>query len=69
MPVVSTPSSTEAVLARTVGGTGPGLVLAHGAGGSVALNYGPILDGLGPGTPSSASTTRAPAARRAPPAG
>ena len=49
MPVISTPSSTGAVLARTVGGTGPGLVLAHGAGGSVALNYGPILDGLGAG--------------------
>jgi pimeloyl-ACP methyl ester carboxylesterase len=49
MPVVSTPGATEAVLARTVGGTGPGLLLAHGAGGSVALNYGPVLDGLGAG--------------------
>jgi pimeloyl-ACP methyl ester carboxylesterase len=44
MPVIATP---EPVLARTVGGTGPGLLLAHGAGGSVALNYGPILEGLG----------------------
>lgn len=49
MPVISTPPGTGAVLARTVGGTGPGLVLAHGAGGSVALNYGPILEGLGAG--------------------
>ena len=48
MPVISTPSA-DAVLARTVGGSGPGLLLAHGAGGSVALNYGPILDGLSAG--------------------
>ncbi|ACU77474.1 alpha/beta hydrolase fold protein [Catenulispora acidiphila DSM 44928] len=48
MPVISTPSA-DAVLARTVGGSGPGLLLAHGAGGSVALNYGPILDGLSVG--------------------
>jgi pimeloyl-ACP methyl ester carboxylesterase len=47
MPAIST--LPEAVLARTVGGTGPGLLLAHGAGGSVALNYGPILDGLAAG--------------------
>ena len=46
---LSTPAAPEAVLARTVGGTGPGLLLAHGAGGSVALNYGPILDGLAEG--------------------
>ena len=49
MPVASTPYTTEPLLARTVGGTGPGLLLAHGAGGSVALNYGPILDGLAAG--------------------
>ena len=30
----------------TVAGNGPGLVLAHGAGGSVEANYGPILDAL-----------------------
>jgi pimeloyl-ACP methyl ester carboxylesterase len=32
--------------ARTVCGSGPGLILAHGAGGSVQVNFGPILDGL-----------------------
>ncbi|MGI5166199.1 alpha/beta fold hydrolase [Spirillospora sp. CA-253888] len=32
--------------ARTVAGSGPGLALAHGAGGGVAANFGPILDGL-----------------------
>lgn len=32
--------------ARTVRGSGPGLVLAHGAGGAIAANYGPILDTL-----------------------
>jgi len=33
-------------LARTVAGSGPGLLVAHGAGGGVMANYGPILDGL-----------------------
>ncbi|KAB2344761.1 alpha/beta fold hydrolase [Actinomadura rudentiformis] len=33
-------------LARTVQGSGPGLALAHGAGGGIAANYGPILDAL-----------------------
>jgi 3-oxoadipate enol-lactonase len=32
--------------ARTVRGSGPGLLLAHGAGGSVAGNVGPIMDEL-----------------------
>lgn len=36
-------------LARTVRGSGPGLVLAHGAGGSVEANYGPILSHLAAG--------------------
>ncbi|MFF2952574.1 alpha/beta fold hydrolase [Kitasatospora sp. NPDC057965] len=35
-----------APLARTVRGTGPGLLLAHGAGGSVHDNWGPLLDDL-----------------------
>ncbi|ATL31580.1 alpha/beta fold hydrolase [Streptomyces formicae] len=40
----------EPAFARTVvRGEGPGLLLAHGAGGSVAANYGPILDELGAG--------------------
>ncbi|MEU8837428.1 alpha/beta fold hydrolase, partial [Streptomyces sp900116325] len=34
------------ILARTSRGSGPGLALAHGAGGSVEGNYGPILDHL-----------------------
>ncbi|ETA71109.1 alpha/beta fold hydrolase [Actinospica robiniae] len=46
MPVSALPKPT---LARTVRGIGPGLVLAHGAGGSIADNYGPILDGLAAG--------------------
>ncbi|MER7468718.1 alpha/beta fold hydrolase [Streptomyces sp. NPDC097981] len=32
--------------ARTTRGSGPGLVVAHGAGSSFAGTYGPILDGL-----------------------
>jgi pimeloyl-ACP methyl ester carboxylesterase len=48
LPNAFTPTP-PATLARTVRGSGPGLVLAHGAGGSIALNYGPILDGLADG--------------------
>ncbi|MGI5261670.1 alpha/beta fold hydrolase [Streptomyces angustmyceticus] len=36
----------EATFARTVLGSGPGLVLAHGAGSSANNTYGPILEGL-----------------------
>ncbi|MER6997048.1 alpha/beta hydrolase [Streptomyces sp. NPDC000410] len=43
MPEITLP---EPVFARSVHGTGPGLLLAHGAGGSIAANYGPVLDGL-----------------------
>ncbi|MCX4820741.1 alpha/beta hydrolase [Streptomyces sp. NBC_01142] len=43
MPDITLP---EPAFARSVHGTGPGLLLAHGAGGSIAANYGPILDGL-----------------------
>ncbi|MEU3370363.1 alpha/beta fold hydrolase [Streptomyces sp. NPDC006711] len=48
MPVLTpaSPALPKPVLARTVRGSGPGLLLAHGAGGSVEGNYGPILDGL-----------------------
>ncbi|WP_312866224.1 alpha/beta fold hydrolase [Streptomyces boluensis] len=31
---------------RTVRGTGPGLLLAHGAGGGIEANFGPIVEGL-----------------------
>ncbi|WP_107088817.1 alpha/beta fold hydrolase [Streptomyces sp. NRRL B-3648] len=37
---------TPAAFARTVRGTGPGLLLAHGAGGGIEANYGPIMEGL-----------------------
>ncbi|MEU2543427.1 alpha/beta fold hydrolase [Streptomyces iakyrus] len=37
---------TRTAFARTVRGSGPGLLLAHGAGGGIEANYGPILDGL-----------------------
>ncbi|WP_329611563.1 alpha/beta fold hydrolase [Kitasatospora herbaricolor] len=32
--------------ARTVHGSGAGLLLAHGAGGGIEVNYGPIMEGL-----------------------
>jgi hypothetical protein len=32
--------------ARTVRGSGPGILLAHGAGGSAEGNVGPLLDDL-----------------------
>ncbi|MFF9808173.1 alpha/beta fold hydrolase [Streptomyces coeruleorubidus] len=38
--------TTPTAFARTVRGTGPGLLLAHGAGGGIEANYGPILEGL-----------------------
>ncbi|WP_345608684.1 alpha/beta fold hydrolase [Pseudonocardia adelaidensis] len=51
--------------AHLVRGSGPGILLAHGAGGSVAGNYGPILDDLatthtvvGPDYPGSGDTPR-----------
>lgn len=47
--VHAAPPLPEPRLARTVRGSGPGLVLAHGAGGSVAANYGPVLDHLADG--------------------
>ncbi|WP_331740080.1 alpha/beta hydrolase (plasmid) [Streptomyces sp. NBC_01005] len=41
---MTTPPPTP--FARTVRGDGPGLLLAHGAGGSIEANYGPIMEGL-----------------------
>ncbi|MGW6914647.1 alpha/beta fold hydrolase [Kitasatospora sp. NPDC054939] len=41
-----TTAPTSTGLARTTGGSGPGLLLVHGAGGSVESNYGPVLDRL-----------------------
>ncbi|MFE0174766.1 alpha/beta fold hydrolase [Streptomyces sp. NPDC059002] len=40
---VTTPAPAYA---RTIAGSGPGLLVAHGAGGSVDANYGPILGEL-----------------------
>ncbi|MFI9045808.1 alpha/beta fold hydrolase [Streptomyces sp. NPDC053427] len=37
---------TPSAFARTVRGEGPGLLLAHGAGGGIEANYGPIMEGL-----------------------
>ncbi|MFD3761330.1 alpha/beta fold hydrolase [Streptomyces sp. NPDC058622] len=39
-------SSVAHADARTVHGSGPGLLLAHGAGGGIEANYGPIMEGL-----------------------
>ncbi|MER7846878.1 alpha/beta fold hydrolase [Kitasatospora sp. NPDC096077] len=41
---MSTANSTG--YARTVHGSGPGLLLAHGAGGGIEANFGPIMAGL-----------------------
>ncbi|GKQ35778.1 alpha/beta fold hydrolase [Streptomyces sp. A012304] len=46
---MSTHLSDAPIPARTVLGTGPGLLLAHGAGGSVEANYGPVMDALAAG--------------------
>lgn len=53
-------------LGRVVRGSGPGLLLAHGAGGGIDANYGPILDILaaqhtvvGPDYPGTGRTPRA----------
>ncbi|MBC9716363.1 alpha/beta fold hydrolase [Streptomyces sp. TRM66268-LWL] len=45
-PGQSARSAPSGLYARTVRGSGPGLLLAHGAGGGIEANYGPILDGL-----------------------
>ena len=53
--------------AHVVTGSGPGILLAHGGGGSIQGNYGPILDDLatthtvvGPDYPGSGDTPRSP---------
>ncbi|WP_327682904.1 alpha/beta fold hydrolase [Kitasatospora sp. NBC_00458] len=43
---MTTPKAAPAPLARIVRGSGPGLLLAHGAGGSARDNWGPLLDDL-----------------------
>lgn len=55
-----------AALSTTVTGSGPGLLLAHGAGGSIEGNYAPILPALAarhtvvaPDYPGSGTTPRA----------
>ncbi|MFD0279377.1 alpha/beta fold hydrolase [Kitasatospora sp. NPDC127111] len=45
-PVSPTSPAPLAPLARIVRGSGPGLLLAHGAGGSARDNWGPLLDDL-----------------------
>ncbi|MEV4437787.1 alpha/beta fold hydrolase [Streptomyces sp. NPDC049577] len=53
-------------LGRVVRGTGPGLLLAHGAGGGIDANFGPVMDMLaaqhtvvGPDYPGTGRTPRA----------
>jgi pimeloyl-ACP methyl ester carboxylesterase len=62
---MSVPASPSSSLGRIVRGTGPGMLLAHGAGGGIQPNYGPILDGLadlytvvGPDYPGTGRTPR-----------
>ncbi|MFD5081044.1 alpha/beta fold hydrolase [Kitasatospora sp. NPDC058406] len=43
---MTAPKPAPAPLARIVRGSGPGLLLAHGAGGSARDNWGPLLDDL-----------------------
>ncbi|MFC8448219.1 alpha/beta fold hydrolase [Kitasatospora sp. NPDC057223] len=38
--------TASTAFARTVRGSGPGLLLAHGAGGGTEANYGPIMEEL-----------------------
>ncbi|GAA2390716.1 pimeloyl-ACP methyl ester esterase BioH [Streptomyces glaucosporus] len=52
-------------LGRVVRGSGPGLLLAHGAGGGIDANYGPVMDALaarhtvvGPDYPGTGRTER-----------
>ncbi|MYS09644.1 alpha/beta fold hydrolase [Streptomyces sp. SID6041] len=63
MSSTALPSSS---LGRIVQGTGPGLLLAHGAGGGIDANFGPIMASLaahhtvvGPDYPGTGRTPRA----------
>lgn len=60
---MTVPARPTSRLERITRGSGPGLLLAHGAGGGIEANYGPILSGLtdrytvvGPDYPGSGST-------------
>ncbi|MFD8009559.1 alpha/beta fold hydrolase [Streptomyces sp. NPDC058955] len=60
------PALPTSRLGRIVRGSGPGLLLAHGAGGGIDANYGPIMDTLaaqhtviGPDYPGTGRTERA----------
>ncbi|MEV5985319.1 alpha/beta hydrolase [Streptomyces sp. NPDC052051] len=62
----ATTSLPVSTLGRIVRGSGPGLLLAHGAGGGIDANYGPVLDTLaaqhtvvGPDYPGTGRTPRA----------
>ncbi|MGI5338082.1 alpha/beta fold hydrolase [Streptomyces sp. CA-181903] len=64
MSSIELPTPTPS-LARITRGSGPGLLLAHGAGGGIQPNYGPIMDGLaehftvvGPDYPGTGRTPR-----------
>ncbi|MCN9244297.1 alpha/beta fold hydrolase [Streptomyces sp. RY43-2] len=68
-PSTTSPAATSlpvSTLGRIVRGSGPGLLLAHGAGGGIDANYGPVLDTLaaqhtvvGPDYPGTGRTPRA----------
>ncbi|MGW2485688.1 alpha/beta fold hydrolase [Streptomyces sp. NPDC001606] len=60
------PALPTSRLGRIVRGTGPGLLLAHGAGGGIDANYGPVMEALsahhtviGPDYPGTGRTERA----------
>lgn len=63
---MSTPALPASRLGRITRGSGPGLLLAHGVGGGIEPNFGPIMDGLaacftvvGPDYPGIGPTPRA----------
>ncbi|MEC4015950.1 alpha/beta fold hydrolase [Streptomyces sp. H27-D2] len=48
-PTAPTAHAGTPALATTVTGSGPGILLAHGAGGSIEGNYGPLVPALADG--------------------